>query len=229
MAHFGLRWQSAAATALSHDLSGELNRSESGVALRLPPQSRTRFVPVRFSSSLAVNSLYRNSPVRFDKPVRQAADIKVSQASGLARIVTHTVPPWPLEISGEESNAGFRRMTLSLGNFIGAYPGDNIEVAGRPLSESDVLIKVRGTTRQGETKVYYRHLRFGYPNTMEKVRIFWTDIRFGFWRSWLRGHWPWRVDWQHVPQGYYDSPADDCSRTLAWPGIVGLVFHEYAV
>jgi len=37
--HFGLRWQSAAATAL---LADELDRTriQSGVALRLPPQSK---------------------------------------------------------------------------------------------------------------------------------------------------------------------------------------------
>jgi hypothetical protein len=36
---FGLRWQSAAVTALLRGLPNELAWFESGVALRLPPQS----------------------------------------------------------------------------------------------------------------------------------------------------------------------------------------------
>jgi len=146
----------------------------------------------------------------------------------LSLAMTRTVPPWPLDTTGEENEAGFRRVALSLGNFVGAYPGDNIEVMARRLSEFDVLIKGRITTRQGETKVYYRHLRFGYPSAREKIRILWTGIRFGYWRSWLRGHLGWGVDWQHVPHGIYDHPSDNCSRTLSWSGIVGVRFCEYA-
>ena len=144
--------------------------------------------------------------------------------------MTHTVPPWPLDATPDETAAGFSRMVLSLGNFVGAYPGEDVEVMGRRLSVSDVLIKVRITTRQGKIKVYYRHLRFGYPTVREKARSLW--LWRGQWRSWFRGrdYWPWTsMDWQHVPGGHYDCPTDDCSRTLAWPGVVGLAFDKYAV
>ena len=143
--------------------------------------------------------------------------------------MNHTVPPWPLDVTSEEHEAGFRRMALSLGNFVGAFPGENVEVVARRLSDCDVLIKGRSTTRRGETKVYYGHLRYGYPNASEKIRIIWTAIRFGFWRSWLRGHLGFGLDWQHVPHGIYEHPSDGCSRTMPWTRIVGVVFHEYAV
>jgi len=141
--------------------------------------------------------------------------------------MTHTVPPWPLDVTGEEHEAGFRRMVLSLGTFVGGFPGENVEVVACRLSEFDVLIKMRCTTRQGETEVSYRHLRHGYPSAREKIHIIWTNMRFGFWRSWLRDDFDLGVDWQHVPHGFYEHPTNDCSRTLTWPRIVGVVFHEY--
>ena len=163
--------------------------------------------------------------------------------------MTRTIPTaFPLDLTPEEQAAGFRRMVLTLGDFVGAFPGESVEVAARRLSEFDVLMKsqvaenrsAQGrycppaefqravTTRSGETKIAYRHLRFGYPSWRQQLRFLWRDIRFGFWPSWFRGHWPWRVDWQHVPDGWYDSPSDDCSRTVTWQGIVGLVYHDNA-
>src|SRR5882724_3247136 len=111
----------------------------------------------------------------------------------------HTTPAFPLDVTSQEHAAGFRRMVLSLGDFVGAYPGENVEVVARRLSEGDVLLKMQRATRTGETKISYLHLRFGYPSWSEQIRFFWRDIRFGFWRSWFSGYWPWRVDWQHIP------------------------------
>jgi hypothetical protein len=141
--------------------------------------------------------------------------------------MTHTVPAFPLDTTLEEQKAGFRRTVLSLGNFVGAFPGEDVEVVARRLSESDVLIKMQ-TIRKGKSVINYRHLRFGYPSLSEQIRICWRDIRFGFGRAWFKGYWPWKVDWQHIPNGLYYSPADDCSRTLSWPDIVGIAFHEAA-
>jgi hypothetical protein len=143
--------------------------------------------------------------------------------------MTHSLEAFPLDITAGEQAVGFRRMVLSLGDYIGPWPGENVEVAARRLSDFDVLIKRRMTTRTGQIKVFYTHLRFGYPSWREQIRFLWRDIRFGFWRSWFRGCWPWKVDWQHIPFGNYDSPTDGCSRTLNWRGVVGLVFHEYTV
>ena len=144
--------------------------------------------------------------------------------------MTRTIPTaFPLDLTPEEQAAGFRRMVLSLGDFVGAFPGESVEVAARRLSDFDVLLKTQATTRTGETKIFYRHLRFGYRSWRQQLRYFWRDIRFGYWpSSWFRGCWPWRVDWQHVPDGWYDSPSDDCSRTITWQGIVGLVYHDKA-
>ena len=147
----------------------------------------------------------------------------------LDRAMIRTVPSWPLDLSDVESKAGFHRMALCLGNFVGAYPGDCIQVVARKLSDCDVLIKVRSTTRQGKPQVWYRHLRFGYPSLREKVRIFCDGIRFGWWTAWLGGSSPWKVDWQHVPFGDYDSLTDDFSRTLCFSSIVGTPFREYKV
>jgi hypothetical protein len=147
-------------------------------------------------------------------------------AALIVRAMTHSIPSFPLDATREEYAGGFECTTLSLGTFLGPWPGDNLQVLARRLSDSDVLIKGLVTTRTGETKVYYRHLRFGYPSTKEKIRILWRDIRYGFWRGWLRGCRPWTVDWQHIPHGYYQRPTEDCSRTLSWPGIIGLRFHE---
>jgi hypothetical protein len=137
---------------------------------------------------------------------------------------------FPLHLTPEEQAAGFLKIILSLGNFVGVYPGDDIEVVARRLSAFDMLIKVQATLRSGETKVVYRHLRFGLPNTRERLRIVWNIISFGSWRSWFRCLSNWRmVDWQHVPDGVYESPSDDCSRILAWRGVVGLTFKEHSV
>src|SRR3569832_2252621 len=121
--------------------------------------------------------------------------------------MNYSVSPRPMDDTYEESAAGFKRTALSLGNFVGAYPGAYIEVVARRLSSSDALIKQRYVTRRGETRVCYRHLRYGYPSVREKIRILWRDLRFGFWRSWrLRGL-GCGQDWQHVPKGGGGGPA----------------------
>src|ERR1035438_7764295 len=68
------------------------------------------------------------------------------------RSMTRTIPTaFPLDLTPEEQAAGFRRMVLSLGDFVGAFPGESVEVAARRLSDFDVLLKTQATTRTGET------------------------------------------------------------------------------
>jgi hypothetical protein len=141
----------------------------------------------------------------------------------MARIISN----FPLHITPEEQTAGFRHMILSLGNFVGAFPSENLEVTARRLSEFDVLLKIQSTSSSGVIHISYRHLRFGHPIWSEQIRIFWNGIRFGWWRSWFRGHLPWRVDWQHIPYGSYENPADDCLRSLSYHGIAGHAFCDY--
>lgn len=140
----------------------------------------------------------------------------------------HTISGFPLDLTSEEQAAGFRRMVLSLGGFVGPWPGESVEVAARSLSDFDALIKMSVIARTGEAKVAYRHLRYGYASWREQLHIIYRDIRFGFWRSWFRGFWPGRVDWHHIPDGSYLSPTDDCRRSLSWHGVVGVVFRDEA-
>src|ERR1041385_6233714 len=128
--------------------------------------------------------------------------------------ITHTLDVFPLDMTLEDQTAGFRAMILSLGDFVGPWPGENLKVAVRPLSDCDALIKLRFTTRTGEARVSYRHLRYGYLSWRQQLREIWSDILFGHWLRWLRGRLPGRVEWQHVPNGYYESPAANCTRSL---------------
>jgi len=112
---------------------------------------------------------------------------------------------FPTQISEAEERAGFRRMVLALEGFIGPF-GDHLEVVGKKLSDSDLLVKsnsdaVSFLDRGG---IWYRHIRFGYTRAE-----------------------PFQVDWQHIPFGSYDNPTDGVSRTLAWEGVVGVPFREY--
>lgn len=143
--------------------------------------------------------------------------------------MTYTVSPSPLDVASEESDAGFKRTVLSLGDFVGAYPGGKIEVVARRLSGSDVFIKEVVVTRHGETKVRYRHLRFGCPSAKQKICMLWRDLKFGFWRSWRERGLGWSENWWQVPGGCYDRPSDACSRTSTWLCIVGAEYCEYAV
>jgi hypothetical protein len=57
---FGLRWQSAAATALSDANLPDLVLFQSGVALRLPPQSKiSHFVATSQETTRIFSSLWR--------------------------------------------------------------------------------------------------------------------------------------------------------------------------
>jgi hypothetical protein len=136
----------------------------------------------------------------------------------------------PVEITVEEAHSGFRVMILDLHTYFGFLDG-RVSVAARQLSNYDILLKMRvkrwtRKTNKSETVVTYRHLRYGRASWREQLRRFWRDIRFGFWRSWLRGYWPWQVGWQDIPYGTHESPLDDCSDGVSWPGVIGIVFHE---
>lgn len=112
---------------------------------------------------------------------------------------------FPTQISEAERRAGFRHIVLALERFIGPS-GDHLEVAGKKLSDSDLLIKCNSVAVSPRDRggIWYRHIRFGYTHTA-----------------------PSQVDWQHIPFGSYDNPTDDVSRTLAWAGVVGVAFQEY--
>jgi hypothetical protein len=112
---------------------------------------------------------------------------------------------FPTEISELEERAGFRHMVLALEGFIGPF-GDHIEVVGKKLSDSDLLVKCNSVAVSSRDKggIWYRHIRFGYACAE-----------------------PSQIDWQHIPFGSYDNPTDDVSRTLAWAGVAGVPFREY--
>lgn len=125
-----------------------------------------------------------------------------------------------------ELSVGFNRHVLALEDFIGPA-GDQIMVVGRKLSQSDIIIKAKHEARlDGEqTSIFYRHIRFGFPSFGGQIYYFYRGFRFGSWRSWLRGHWPWEIRWHHI--AYYDNPGANCSERLSWSGIIGRPFHEY--
>ena len=105
---------------------------------------------------------------------------------------------FPLDVTGEEKAVGFRRMALSIGTYIGPFPGENLEVVARRLSECDVLIKMERHSREKKLCTYYRHIRFGYLTWRERLRLLWDHM--DYWTYWLELMLP-KTDWQHMPRG----------------------------
>lgn len=141
--------------------------------------------------------------------------------------MSQTLPHcFPTEISEAEAIAGFKRRVLALEDFIGPA-GDQIEIVGRKLSESDILVKMKHEARRtgAQTRIFYRHIRFGFPDLGGQIQSFYRGLRFGWWRAWCRGHLPWEIRWHHV--AYYEMPTADCSERLSWRGIIGRPFREY--
>jgi hypothetical protein len=140
--------------------------------------------------------------------------------------MSQTLPHcFPTDISDAEASVGFKRHVLALEDFIGPA-GDQIEIVGRKLSEADIVVKMKFEARRAseQTRILYRHIRFGFPDLRGQIYGFYQGLRFGWWRSWLRGHWPWEVRWHHV--AYYELPTVDCSDRLSWRGIIGRPFYE---
>jgi hypothetical protein len=135
---------------------------------------------------------------------------------------------FPTEISEADRRAGFRHMVLALEGFIGPS-GDHLEVVAKKLSDADLLIKTKWVALSPRDKggVWYRHIRFGFPMWAEHISSVYTSLRFGCWRTWLSAVWLRRVEWQHIPHAFYESPTDDCSQSLAWNRVVGVPFEEY--
>jgi hypothetical protein len=113
---------------------------------------------------------------------------------------------FPVDVTEEEAKVGFRPMILALG-VISCIPTDACKVVGRRLSDTDVVIKWRGSV-EGEPRLHYQHIRFGFR------------ARFG------RARWPWtKIEWKHL--GWSKSPEslDEFPYKFA-SQIVGVPFHE---
>jgi hypothetical protein len=85
-------------------------------------------------------------------------------------------PGFPLEVTEEESRAGFRKLRVfGIGDI--DLPESWYLVVGRPLDESDIIVKVRFL--QGA--IAYTHRRFG----VRKTPAFMLDEpRYPIWPKW---------------------------------------------
>ena len=124
--------------------------------------------------------------------------------------MTRTIPFLPLEITQEEARAGFRIMVLDLNSYFGV--GDGVEVVARKLSDTDVLIKMRGTSSSRGLHDFYELIRFGFEARLLRIRWPWTEIGWHALKPWL-----------------YHTPDADFSVSLATPDTVGVPFHEGSV
>ena len=70
-----------------------------------------------------------------------------------------TFPACPLEVTQDEARAGFRVMVLDLRTYFG--PPEPVQVVARKVSDSDVLIKMRVTSKKRGLHDIYEHIRFG--------------------------------------------------------------------